>query len=306
MNKIHPNRFYLEDYRKKHHQYAREGFWSSLLRVRKWVSVINFILRVTGLEQRGLANAMNIRLNETAVELNNLPEGFENCRILFISDFHIELMENIVDKITEMIKNLEYDYCVLGGDYSMFDILDMDKTKRGMKKIVEHLKPGRTYGVIGNHDYYETAVFLESLGVTMLINENKAIERNGAAIYLAGVDDCYIYDAADIGRACAGIPAGVFKILLSHSPQIYKSAQKCGFNLLLSGHTHGGQICLPGGIPLFKSAKVPLRAAKGLWQYKTLTGWTSTGVGCCNVAVRLASRPEIAVLTLKTKKSEQL
>ncbi|MGA2915689.1 MAG: metallophosphoesterase [Sedimentisphaerales bacterium] len=305
MNKIHPNRFYLEDYRKKHHRYAREGFGRGLFRVRTWSSVIEFILMVTGLEHRGLANAMNIRINETAVELDNLPDAFRNSRILFISDFHIELMANIVDKIIELIKNLEYDYCILGGDYSMFDILDMNKTKAGMKKIVEHLKPGRTYGIIGNHDYYEIAVFLESLGVTMLINENTAIEQNETTIYLAGVDDCYIFDAADIGRASAGIPMGAFKILLSHSPQIYKSAQKCGFNLLLSGHTHGGQICLPGGLPLFKSAKVPGKIAKGLWQYKTLIGFTSTGVGCCNVAARFASRPEIVILTLKTKKSEQ-
>lgn len=306
MNKIYPNRFYLEDYRKKHHRYSRDGFFGNLKRIRTWSSLIRFILRVTGFERRGFANAMNIRVNETVAEFDNLPSGFENSRILFISDFHIELMENLIDKIIELIKNLEYDYCFLGGDYSTFDKFDMDKTKQGMKKIAEHLKTNRTYGVIGNHDYYETAVFLQSLGVTMLLNENTAIERNGATIYLAGVDDYYIFDSADIGLASAGIPAGAFKILLSHGPQIYMQAQKAGFNFFMAGHTHGGQICLPGGIPLFKSAKVPTKIAKGLWQYKTMTGFTSTGAGCCNAAARFFCPPEIAVLTLKMKKSEPI
>ena len=306
MNKIHPNRFYLEEYRKKYHRYARDGFFRGLIRIRTWSSLIQYILRVTGFEQRALANAMNIRLNETTIELDNLPGGFENCRILFIADFHIELMENLVDKTIELIKNLEYDYCILGGDYSMFDKFDMDKTKRGMKKIVEHLKADRTYGVIGNHDFYETAVFLESLGVTMLINENTAIERGGATIYLAGIDDNYVFDAADIGQASRGIPTGAFKILLSHNPQIYKQAQKAGFNFLMAGHTHGGQVCLPGGIPLFKSARVTRKIAKGVWQYKTMAGFTSTGVGCCNAAARFYCPPEAAVLTLKAKKTTPL
>ena len=226
MNKIHPNRFFLEDYRKKYGRYSRDGFFRSMRRIRTWSSLIRFMLMVTGLERRGLANAMNVRLNDVIIELDNLPAGFENCRILFISDFHIETVENIADKVIELIKNLEYDYCFLGGDYSTFDKFDMDKTKQEMKKIVKHIKTGRIYGVLGNHDYYETAVFLQSLGVTMLINENVVLHRGGAAVYLAGVDDCYIFDSADIGQAAAGIPAGAFKILLSHSPQLYRRAQK--------------------------------------------------------------------------------
>jgi predicted MPP superfamily phosphohydrolase len=303
MNKIHPNRFFLEEYRKKYKRYARDGFWKSLRRVRAWSSLICFVLRVTGLERRGLANAMNIGLSEVVLELDNLPAGFENCRILFISDFHIEALQGIADKVIGLIKNLEYDYCFLGGDYSTFDKFDMDKTKQEMKKIVEHLKTGRIYGVLGNHDYYETALFLQSLGVTMLINEHTVLERNGAKVYLAGVDDCYIFDSADIGQAAAGIPADSFKILLSHSPQLYKRAQKSGFNLFLAGHTHGGQICLPAGISLIKSAKIPRRITKGLWRYRTMAGFTTTGVGSCNVPARFFCLPEIAVLTLKAKKS---
>jgi predicted MPP superfamily phosphohydrolase len=302
MNKIHPNRFFLEEYRKKYKKYARDSFWQGIRRVRAWSSLIHFLLEITGLGHRGLANAVNLRLNEVILEPEKLPGGFESCRILFISDFHIEGLEGVADRVIELIKNLEYDYCFLGGDYSMFDKFDMDKTKHEMKKIIEHIT-GRIYGVLGNHDYYETALFLQSLGVTMLINENVILHRNGAAVYLAGVDDCYIFDSADIGQAAAGIPPDAFKILLSHSPQLYKRAQRFGFNLFLAGHTHGGQICLPGGITLIKCAKVPQRITKGPWQYGTMTGFTTSGVGSCNVPARFCCLPEIAVLILKAKKS---
>ncbi|MBN1788763.1 MAG: metallophosphoesterase family protein [Sedimentisphaerales bacterium] len=303
MNKIHPNRLYLEEYRTKKHKYAKDGFFTSLTRIHKWSAIIHFILKITGLADKGLANAQNLQLTRTTVELENLPENFDNCRILFISDFHIEGLESIPDNIIRLIENLEYDYCMLGGDYNHYNMMHMPTAKQRMKKIVEHLKCNGIYGILGNHDYYEIGVFLQSIGVTMLINEHITIERNGQTIYLAGLDDCYIFDSADIGRATKHIPSDAFKILLCHSPQIYKQALKYGFNLQLSGHTHAGQICLPGGIAIFKGVNIPRKIVKGLWNYKNLTGYTSSGVGSSgNVTARFFCLPEIALLTLKTKK----
>jgi hypothetical protein len=247
---------------------------------------------------------MALRLTEVTLAPDGLPENFDNCRILFISDLHIEGLDSLTDKVIELIKNLQYDYCFLGGDYSLYDRYDSAKTKQQMQKIIKHLKTSRIYGILGNHDYYETAVFLQSLGVTMLINEHVAIERGPAAIYLAGVDDCYVFDCADIGLASRGIPAGSFKILFSHSPQLYRQAQKYSFNLFIAGHTHGGQICLPGGIPLIKSAKIPRKLTKGPWRFKNMTGFTTSGAGSSgNVIARFCCPPEITVLTLKAKKS---
>jgi uncharacterized protein len=305
MNRIHPNRFYLEDYRKKKHAYARDGFFGSLRRVRTWSPLIHLILRATGLAQRGLVNAMDLRLNELTLEVASLPDGFSDCRILFIADLHIEGLDTLADRVIAMIKDLQYDYCFLGGDYSLYDKFDIVKTQQRMQKIIEHIKTDKIYGILGNHDYYEIAVFLQNLGVKMLINENVIIERDGAAIYLAGVDDCYVFDCADVGQASRGIPAGSFKILLSHCPQLFSQAQKYGFNLFLAGHTHGGQICLPGSIPLIKCAKIPRKLIKGPWQYKNMAGYTTAGAGSSgNVIARFNCPPEIAVLTLKTKKSE--
>lgn len=304
MNRIHPNRFYLEEYRRKRHRYAPDSFLGRLKRVHTWSSPIHFILRITGLEKRGFSNAMDLRLTEETLELAGLPDGFDNCRILLISDLHIEGMDGLADKVIGLIENLEYDYCFFGGDFSLYTRFDLVKTKQQTQKIVEHIKCDHIYGVLGNHDFYETAVFLDSLGVTMLLNEHAVMERNGAKIYIAGVDDCFLFDSADICLAANGIPAGTFKILISHSPQLYKQAAKYGFNLLISGHTHGGQVCFPGGIPVFKGAKIPRKIVKGSWRHKKLTGFTTSGAGASgNVTARFFCPPQIAVLTLKTVKS---
>jgi uncharacterized protein len=91
----------------------------------------------------------------------------------------------------------------------------------------------------------------------MLLNESVAIDRGGALIYLAGVDDAHFYRADNIEKAAAEIPQGYVSVLLSHTPEIYRQAAHAGFSLMLSGHTHGGQICLPGGIPTRHKASHP-------------------------------------------------
>jgi predicted MPP superfamily phosphohydrolase len=83
----------------------------------------------------------------------------------------------------------------------------------------------------------------------MLLNENHAIERDNQGIYLAGIDDAHFYRVDNIEKAATGIPFGSFSILLSHTPEVYQQASYADFDLLLSGHIHGGQICLPGRIP---------------------------------------------------------
>jgi uncharacterized protein len=91
---------------------------------------------------------------------------------------------------------------------------------------------------------------LEEMNMKVLLNENETIERGGERIHLAGIDDAHFYRVDNIEKAAADIPHKEFSILISHTPEIYRQAAHADFNLLLSGHTHGGQICLPGGIPV--------------------------------------------------------
>ena len=83
----------------------------------------------------------------------------------------------------------------------------------------------------------------------MLLNERVVIERGSERIHLAGIDDTHFYRSGSIERAAAGIPRDEFSVLISHTPEVYHEAERAGFDVMISGHTHGGQICLPGEFP---------------------------------------------------------
>jgi predicted MPP superfamily phosphohydrolase len=87
---------------------------------------------------------------------------------------------------------------------------------------------------------------------------------------------------------------------LSHTPEIYRQAAHADFNLLLSGHTHGGQICLPESIPIILDAVLPRRMGAGAWQYHNMTGYTSVGAGSSVVPVRFNCPPEITLHCLRS------
>ena len=129
----------------------------------------------------------------------------------------------------------------------------------------------------------------------MLLNQSEKIVRGDQRIHLAGIDDAHYYRADNIEKAASEIPRGEFSILLSHTPEVYLQAAHAGFSLVLSGHTHGGQICLPGSIPI-----TLMRSCRGVWDrapwtYHTMAGYTSVGVGTCIVAVRFNCLPEITL-----------
>ena len=154
---------------------------------------------------------------------------------------------------------------------------------------------GDIYAVLGDHDSIAMVPDLEALGIRMLLNECVAIDRGSALIYLAGVDDAHFYRADNIEKAAAEIPQGYVSVLLSHTPEIYRQAAHAGFALMLSGHTHGGQICLPGGIPILLEADLPRAFGAGVWRHAGMVGYTSVGAGSSVVPVRFNNRPEITL-----------
>jgi hypothetical protein len=112
---------------------------------------------------------------------------------------------------------------------------------------------------------------------------------------VAGIDDAHYFQVHNIEKAMAGVPHEETSVLLSHTPEIYRLAASAGFDLLLSGHTHGGQICLPGRFPITLDARLPRHMASGAWQYRGLSGYTSVGVGASVVPVRFNCPPEITL-----------
>ena len=155
------------------------------------------------------------------------------------------------------------------------------------------------YAVLGNHDSIRMVPALEEMGMRVLLNECAPISRGADTMYLAGIDDAHVYRVDNIEKAAAEIPRGAFSILLSHTPEIYRQAANAGFDVLLSGHTHGGQICLPGSIPITLHAVLPRRMGAGAWTYQGMAGYTSVGAGAAIVPVRLNCLPEITLHRLE-------
>ena len=106
------------------------------------------------------------------------------------------------------------------------------------------------YGVLGNHDTIRMVPDLETMGICMLLNECEPITRGRATIYLAGIDDAHYFRVDNIEKAASSIPHQAFSILLSHTPEIYRQAAHAGFDLMLSGHTHGGKFASRDRLPL--------------------------------------------------------
>jgi predicted MPP superfamily phosphohydrolase len=126
-----------------------------------------------------------------------------------------------------------------------------------------------------------------------------ALTREEDTLWLAGVDDAHFFRLDNIEKAATPIPEDGFAILLSHTPEVFRQAAHAGFDLMLSGHTHGGQICLPGGFPVTRGGRVPRRVVGGAWRHHAMCGYTSTGAGVSVVPLRLNCPPEITLHTLR-------
>ena len=212
-------------------------------------SVIRILLKLTGLYWRGQANAARVEVRHNDVRAKKLPPEFDGFTLLHISDFHADMNDGAMRRLEEILPDLSYDLCVLTGDYRGATFGPFDKAIARMRSVLAHIK-APVYGVLGNHDTIRMVPDLEAMGIRLLLNEFEPIPRAGANIYLAGIDDAHYFRVDNIEKAASGIPPQAFSILLSHTPEIYRQAAHAGFDLLLSGHTHGGQICLPGSIPV--------------------------------------------------------
>jgi uncharacterized protein len=262
-----------------------------------WYSVhqvIRLVLMASGLYWRGLRNAARIELRHNVLAHAALPKSFDGFTLLQLSDLHADMSEPAMRRLTGLLDGLDYDICVLTGDYRGPTHGPYEQALAALADLCARMtRP--VYGVLGNHDTICMVPALERMGIRMLLNEAVAIARGDARIHLAGVDDAHYYRADNIEKAVAGIPPEDFSILLSHTPEIFSQAAHADFNVILSGHTHGGQICLPGGVALKLNAVLPRHMGRGAWRHHGMLGYTSAGAGASMVPVRFNCPPEITL-----------
>ena len=243
------------------------------------------------------------------IVLPNLPSAFDGFQIAQISDIHIENggMRAHFPSLCDRVTALDADCIVVTGDFvTIATIWAQDYFIQTLPRL--RAREG-VFGVRGNHDVIsiqfpipgqpcDMSVAMREGGVRELFNEVHTFERGGQPLHLAGVDDPWLGDP-DIKLVENKIPKGEAAVLLAHEPDaalIYSWGER--FGLMLSGHSHGGQICLPGGFPL----RVPPMSElfpRGLYRTRQMWHYTNRGLGTVGPTIRFCSRPEISLFTLR-------
>ncbi|WP_085754719.1 metallophosphoesterase [Sedimentisphaera salicampi] len=260
------------------------------------------ILKAAGFWKRARREYYNIKVRCYNLAFPNLPASFSGKKILFIADLHYPGREGFHEKVLEMVKSLDFDYCFLGGDYAWGDGEFPVWVCRFMNSLLREIKSKTTviHSILGNHDSLFISEHLGNAGACMLINSSAEIESEaGEKISVAGLGDHHKLRNDDWDAMMSSLNHDTkFRILLCHNPNYYLRAQQTNFSLMLAGHTHAGQFCLPSGIPVFTNCRAPRRYARGQWKYKNLSGITTAGVGSSRLTARLNCPGEISIITL--------
>jgi uncharacterized protein len=240
-------------------------------------------------------------ISETDIYIRNLPKAFEGFRITQLTDIHHSRILGIeeVRRVVKIAQQTKPDLFVLTGDYTT-------SYRRYIEPCAEALSilsaPEGVWAVLGNHDHYTdpelTTRALERQHITVLNNAHTSLQRGSDAIQLSGIDD-WSWNATDWQRALSGLNANTPTILLSHQPSVLDLEQTQTVALILSGHTHGGQLKLPViGAPA-RFATQDLKYARGLFRSGDTQLYVSAGTGVIGLPLRFGVRPEIAVLRLQ-------
>jgi uncharacterized protein len=261
----------------------------------------------------GLVQSNSPLVTRVEIRLRRLPQEFDGFTIAQLSDLHYEEHFSVVPirKGVELVNELRPDLIVLTGDYVTVPMVDYRRSTayrfaRNAGPCAELLSqlraPAGTFAVLGNHDGSSDPGFivhsLQSHGIPVLMNRSLPLERGRARIWLAGIDDV-LDGRPDLGAALRQIPSGEVTILLAHEPDFADQVVFAPVDLQLAGHSHGGQIWIPGiGAPWLP--QLARKYPRGLYQIGRLTLYTNLGIGTIRVPVRLNCPPEVTLITLRT------
>jgi predicted MPP superfamily phosphohydrolase len=264
----------------------------------------------------------NIEVTQTEVRLPEWPSALDGFRILLVSDLHVHPRATRPGRrerrVMEIISRIDCDILACPGDSA--------NTAGAARVAAETLRAAKPrYGVfitLGNGEHKrrwaQTDRILPELQTAgrLLVNEHAVLTVNGARLCILGVDDpSHDRDRLDI--AGRGVPGDAARILLAHSPEVVTRLFRVPVDMVVCGHTHGGQVCRPGGTAIWTQMSLPDRNAlgSGLFGPDVMGRYTSRnvsrarlyvgrGVGTAKLAVRLFCRPEIAVLTLRCQEAQ--
>jgi uncharacterized protein len=265
-------------------------------------AALSAIPATIGTAAYGLFEAANVEVARVDLAVPKLPVPFEGTTVAFLADVHHGPFTNLeyVAGVVRTTLALRPDLIVLGGDYS----LKHEKYIRPCFEVLAALRaPLGVFGVLGNHDYWHgiesSLAGFERSGIAQLTNRGAWLERAGYRVRLAGVDDLWT-GRANVSAALGDATAEDACVLVSHNPDLAETLTDARVRVMLSGHTHGGQVVFPGGGAPFVPSRYGSKYLKGLVRAPHTSVYVSRGLGCSGVPVRFASRPELTLFTLKS------
>ncbi len=247
-----------------------------------------------------LLEARWCRLTRRTIPLAKLPGSFRGLTVAFLSDLHhgphvgLDYIRHVVDRTNA----LRPDLVLLGGDY-------VSKSPEYIAPVCAEMArlraPLGRFAVLGNHDNWESGsesrARLDRAGLELIDNRGVWLRRRGDRLRIAGVGDLWTDDQL-VSRALEDAHEDDAVVLMSHNPDVAEYRRDPRIGLMLSGHTHGGQVVMPGVGALVLPSRFGRKYSGGLVQGPSYPVFVGRGVGTSGPPVRFYCRPEIVLLTL--------
>jgi predicted MPP superfamily phosphohydrolase len=251
-----------------------------------------------------------LEVNRLTIPVRDLPEPFEDFRVVHLSDLHAgrHVPRTFLEEAIDLALAQDGDVVVVTGDFVHKGYRHVDTAAKAVGRL--RARHG-VYAVLGNHDFSvrnalgfrryrglhkAVAEALAGRGVDVLRNRSVSLSREGQAVHLCGLDDLWSREC-DPEAAFRDVPLDAPRLVLAHNPQTIHRLDAHRCDLMLSGHTHGGQVDWPGLGRLVLSRTARAFAA-GLYRHRTSLVYVNKGVGF-GFRFRFNVRPEVAVLTIR-------
>lgn len=246
-----------------------------------------------------LTEPFMLAIERQEIFLRRLPKELDGLRLVHLSDLHYGPLTNTehLKRAIKAANDLRPDLIALTGDYISHNRIYAEPCAELVGKL--RARYG-VYAVLGNHDHWTDATLITDLfraeGIRMLVNEGMRVDLQGASFWLAGVDDKMV-GLEDLPLALAGSGDSELKLVLAHNPIILRRAARANVDLVLSGHTHGGQVTLRS--EKSRSGRPRRRLLRGLGRRGNTQIYVSRGLGTVVLPVRYGCPPEVSLLELR-------
>ena len=247
-----------------------------------------------------LTEPFMLSIERQEIYLRRLPAKLDGLRVVHLSDLHYGPLVNPqhLQRAVKVANDLRPDLIALTGDYISQDRIYAAPCAEVVGKL--RARHG-VYAVLGNHDHWTDAQLIADLfraeEIRVLVNEGSRMDLHGESFWLAGVDDTMV-GLEDLSLALAGARHNELKLLLAHNPTILRRAARAGVDLVLSGHTHGGQVTWRS--EKSRSGRPRRRMLRGLGRRGNTQIYVTRGLGTVVLPIRYGCPPEISVLDLRT------